>query len=326
MPTTTKKSVYLSVVVPFFNEGNNIDELYLQLICALSNLNKTYELIFVDDGSKDDTFGKLSALYDKDQSVKVIRLGKNYGQSIALAAGFDQAAGEVIISMDGDLQHSPEEIPEFINQIENGYEVVSGWRRNRKDNFLTRRLPSLIANWIIARVSGVKLHDFGTTFKAYRQEAIKNIRLYGGLHRFIPVLISYTGASMIEIPIKSALRSKGSSNYGLSRILEVTLDIIAVNFIIKYMSKPLYIFGSVGLFFLGAGSLTIAGLTVGWVCFSLNMIENRGILLLGVLFVIVGIQFITAGLVSEIISRIYYESQNKRTYFIKELKTREAHD
>ncbi|PIQ86985.1 MAG: glycosyltransferase [Candidatus Omnitrophica bacterium CG11_big_fil_rev_8_21_14_0_20_43_6] len=323
MQTQTEKSAYLSVVVPFFNEAENIDELYSQLIRVLRNLNKTYELIFVDDGSRDTTFSKLSALYDQDHSVKVIKLGRNYGQSFALAAGFDQAQGEIIISMDGDLQHNPEEIPEFISQIEKGYEVVSGWRQNRKDNFLTRRLPSFIANLIIARISGVKLHDFGTTFKAYRKKVIKSVRLYGELHRFIPVLISYTGASMVEIPIKSELRNKGKSNYGLSRILKVMLDIIAVNFITKYIAKPLYIFGLIGLFFLGTGFAVILFLTIGWLYFGLNMVENRGILLLGILCVITSVQFITSGLIAEIICRIYYESQDKKPYFVKEIKTRE---
>ncbi len=326
MQTYIKKHVYISVIIPFFNEEGNIDELYQRLTSVLRNSGKTYELVFIDDGSKDNTFRKLSVLYDNDQYVRVIKLGRNYGQSIALAAGFDHACGEIIISMDGDLQHNPEEIPDFVKQIENGYEVVSGWRQKRKDNFLTRRLPSLIANRLIAKISGVKLHDFGTTFKAYRREIIQNVRLYGELHRFIPVLISYTGASMIEIPIKSDLRVKGKSNYGLSRVFKVILDIIAVNFITKYITKPLYIFGLIGLIFLGTGFLTILCLTIGWLFFGLNMVENRGLLLLSILCIITSVQFITSGLVAEIISRIYYESQNKRPYFVKELKTRKGVD
>jgi glycosyltransferase involved in cell wall biosynthesis len=323
MRTEDKSAVYFSVVIPFFNEEGNIDELYLRLDNVFKKIDKTYEYVFVDDGSRDGTFEKLSSLCDKDRHVTVIRLGKNYGQSLALAAGFDYSSGQVVISMDGDLQHDPAEIPDFIAQIEKGYEVVSGWRQNRSDNFLTRRLPSLAANWIIAKVSGVKLHDFGTTFKAYRSGVIKSIRLYGELHRFILVLINNSGASMIEIPIKSGVRNKGRSNYGLSRVSKVILDIIAVNFMTKYISKPLYIFGRIGLFFLAVGFFVTFYLTASWLFFRLNMVENRGIFILGIFCMTIGVQFITSGLIAEVISRIYYESQDKKPYYIREIKTGE---
>jgi len=288
----------------------------------LGSIGKTYELIFINDGSSDNTLQELNKLYESDSRIHLIRFGRNFGQALALAAGFDYAEGKIIVSMDGDLQHDPADIPKFLEKIEEGCDVVSGWRKERVDNFFTRRLPSMIANWIIAKISGIKIHDFGTTFKAYRKEVIKNIELYGELHRFIPALIGWTGASITEIPIKNTLRVLGKSNYGLFRAFKVIFDLLTVNFLIKYISKPLYIFGLLGSLFLGLGIVTILGLTIGWLYFSLSMIENRGVLLLAALCVIMGVQFITTGLVSEVICRTYYESQNKKPYFIREIKSR----
>lgn len=316
------ESIYISIVIPLFNEENNIEELYLRLVNILGGLGKTYELILVDDGSSDGTLRNLNKLYEKDSRVHLIQFGRNFGQALALAAGFDYAKGKIIISMDGDFQHDPADISRFLDKIEDGYDVVSGWRKERVDNFFTRRLPSMIANWIIARISGIRIHDFGTTFKAYRKEVIKSIELYGEMHRFIPAIIGWTGASIVEIPIKNNLRTSGSSNYNLLRVFKVVLDLLTVNFFMKHTSRPMHIFGLMGLFFIGIGAVTIFALTVGWLYFGLNMIENRGILLLAALCVIMGIQFITIGLISEVISRIYYKSQNKKSYFIREIKSR----
>lgn len=322
MRTNQKQPTELSIVIPLYNEAGNLDELYSRLVKVLEDTGKSFELVLVDDGSKDNTAEKLDKLYDLDPRVNIIRLARNFGQSAALAAGFDYAKGDIVISMDGDLQHEPADIPLLLEKINEGYDVVSGWRKERVDNFLVRRLPSIIANKIIARLSGIKLHDFGTTFKAYKRQVIENLRIYGGQHRFIPALLSWTGASIVEVPIKNSLRRVGRSNYSLSRIFKVVSDLLIMNFLIKYLSKPLLIFGTVGLFFFGLGLLVILGLSIGWLWFSLDMVANRGVLLLAALCIIMGIQFITTGLLSEIISRIYYESQNKRPYVIRQIKSK----
>jgi glycosyltransferase involved in cell wall biosynthesis len=317
-----KQLVELSMVIPLYNEAANLAELYSKLVKVLEGMGKTFELIFVDDGSNDNTLQKLDDIYTCDIRVNVIRLTRNFGQSAALAAGFDYAKGDVIISMDGDLQHDPADIPLLLEKINEGYEVVSGWRRERVDNLLLRRLPSMFANKIIARLSGIKLHDFGTTFKAYKRKAIENLRIYGGQHRFIPALLSWTGVSVAEVPIKNSLRRRGKSNYSLTRVFKVAYGLMIMNFLIKYLSNPLLIFGTIGLFFFGLGLVVILGLSIGWLWFRLDMVANRGVLLLAALCIIMGIQFITTGLLSEVISRIYYESLNKKPYVIGETKSR----
>ena len=268
--------MYISVVVPLFSEELNIDELYNRLKSSLDKIGKDYELIFIDDGSRDGTFERLARLYKNDNRIHLIKLGRNFGQTTALAAGFDYAQGDIIISMDGDLQHDPGEIPKFLEKIEEGYDVVSGWRKTRLDGLFTRRIPSFIANWLVSKISGIKIHDFGTTFKAYRKDVIKNIGLYGELHRFIPALASWSGATICEIPIRNVLRPSGKSHYGLFRTFKVMLDLLTVNFIIKYMSRPLHVFGMIGLFFFGIGTFVIAVLTICWAFFSLNL---RGLLI-----------------------------------------------
>src|SRR5579864_4823408 len=219
-----------SIVVPFYNEQENIPPLYMKLTEVMDSLGEPYELVFVDDGSRDNTFKVLSDIYEHDRRVNLVRLRKNFGQTAGLKAGFDFARGEVIISMDGDLQHDPAEIPAFVAKIQEGYDIVSGWRLQRRDAWLTRRLPSRMANWLMAKLCGLNLHDFGTTFKAYRREVIKDLQLYGELHRFIPALASWSGATIAEIPIKNLSRSSGKSNYGLSRTLTVVLDLICIKF------------------------------------------------------------------------------------------------
>jgi len=228
-----------SIVVPFYNEQENIPELYQSLTRVMGRLNVTYELIFIDDGSTDNTPQILKDLYEKDHRVQVIKLRKNFGQSAALQAGFDYAQGEIIISMDGDLQHDPEDIPLFLSKMEEGYDIVSGWRKKRVDNFFFRKLPSLVANRMMKKLSGVEIHDFGTTFKAYKREVIKSVHLYGELHRFIPALISREGVKITEIPIKNIVRQKGKSKYGLSRVRRVLFDLMTVKFIISFIDRPL---------------------------------------------------------------------------------------
>src|SRR6267154_27847 len=239
--------IQYSIVVPFYNEQENIPLLYMKLTEVMDGIGEPYELVFVDDGSKDDSFKVLSEIYEHDRRVNLVRLRRNFGQTSALKAGFDFARGEVIISMDGDLQHDPEEIPRFLEKIEEGYDLVSGWRHHRRDHWLMRQLPSRIANWMMAKLSGIDLHDFGTTFKAYRREIIQEIQLYGELHRFIPALASSTGARITEVPITDGERKSGKSNYGIGRTIRVFLDLMIVKFLLDYSTRPLQFFGLVGI-------------------------------------------------------------------------------
>ena len=226
-----------SIVVPFYNEQENIPPLYVKLTEVMDALGEQYELVFVDDGSKDKTFKVLSDIYEHDPRVNIVQLRRNFGQAPALKAGFDFARGDIIISMDGDLQHDPEEIPRFLEKIEEGYDLVSGWRVTRTDHWLMRQLPSRVANKMMAKLSGVDLHDFGTTFKAYRREVLSEIHLYGELHRFIPALASWAGASVAEVPISNNARKNGASNYGISRTVRVLLDLLSVKFLLDYSTK-----------------------------------------------------------------------------------------
>ena len=312
-----------SIVVPFYNEQENIPPLYVKLTEVMDALGERYELVFVDDGSKDKTFKVLSDIYEHDPRVNIVQLRRNFGQAPALKAGFDFARGEIIISMDGDLQHDPDEIPRFLEKIEEGYDLVSGWRVTRTDHWLTRQLPSRIANRMMAMLSGVDLHDFGTTFKAYRREVLSEIHLYGELHRFIPALASWAGASVAEVPISNIARKNGASNYGISRTVRVLLDLMSVKFLLDYSTKPLQFFGLVGLACLSGG----AGIGL-WV-FLRKAILDEGILanhgpliILGTALVMGGIQFIATGLIGEMLARTYYESQNKPVYTVREFRSR----
>jgi len=286
----------ISIVVPLYNEEENVEELYERLTQVLGRLQKGYELIFVDDGSRDRTFQLLAQLQATDDSVHVIRLRRNFGQTGALAAGFDFAEGDVIIAMDGDLQHSPEDIPRLLDKMAEGYDVVSGWREKRVDNFWLRRLPSLIANRLMARLSRLPLHDFGTTFKAYHRDVIKNVELFGQLHRFIPALASMQGISIAEVPITDTLRQRGSSNYGLSRTFRVLFDLLTVKFLIHYLQRPLQFFGLWGLSMSGSGFLLLAGITILKLFFHVSIYQYLGSLLLGILLLILGVQLVAIGL------------------------------
>ena len=320
---TSEATARYSVVVPFFNEQENIPALYMKLTEVMDALGEPYELIFVDDGSRDDSFKILSEIYEHDRRVNLIRLRRNFGQTSALKAGFDFAQGEVIVSMDGDLQHDPEEIPRFLEKIEEGYDLVSGWRYARRDHWLMRQLPSRVANWMMAKLSGVDLHDFGTTFKAYRREIIQEIQLYGELHRFIPALASTTGARIAEVPIENLHRRSGKSNYGIGRTIRVFLDLIMVKFLLEYSTRPLQFFGLLGL--CGTGSGMLLG---GYLLFEKLyhrvpvMTEHGPLMLLAIALFVSGIQFASFGLLGEIVSRTYYESQNKPIYALREVKSR----
>lgn len=310
--------VDVSIVVPILNEVENIQLLYEQLVPVLNNLGRTSEAILVDDGSTDGSFEILKEIQRMDSRVWVIRLRRNFGQAAAFSAGFDFAKGKLIITMDGDLQNDPADIPKLIEKIEEGYDIVSGWRVNRKDFFLTRQLPSMIANFLISIVTGVKLHDYGCSLKAYRVEVVKNIRLYGELHRFIPAIASWMGIKVAEVPVEHFSRKRGRSKYGLGRTIKVILDLITVKFLLDYATRPLQIFGLAGFlsFFIGMAMsiyLTILRLFYG------EPLSDRPILLLGILLIILGVQLILMGLLGELIVRTYHESQSKPIYAVREV-------
>jgi glycosyltransferase involved in cell wall biosynthesis len=316
--------IKFSIVVPLYNEEASIVPLYVKLTQVMTGLEEPYEIIFVDDGSKDGTLKALNTIYDNDSRIRVVSLRRNFGQTAALKAGFDLAAGEVVISMDGDLQHDPEEIPLFIAKLEEGYDLVSGWREKRLDKWLTRRLPSQIANWIMAKFSGVPLHDFGTTFKAYRREVIQSIQLYGELHRFIPALATWSGARIAEIPIGNFHRQNGKSNYGLSRIFRVFLDLLSVKFLLDYSTRPLHFFGFFGLLAGGAGSSISAFLILKKLILHQEIMLQNGPLMIGAaVLILAGVQLLCLGLVCEILSRTYYESQKKPIYAARVIRSRE---
>ncbi len=315
-------AIQFSIVVPLYNEEKNVVPLYVRLTQVMTELEAPYEIIFVDDGSKDQTPQALAQVYESDSRVRIVTLRRKFGQTAALKAGFDTARGGIIISMDGDLQHDPEEIPAFIAKLQEGYDLVSGWRTQRQDTWLTRRLPSRIANWIMAKLSGVPLHDFGTTFKAYRREIIQGIQLYGELHRFIPVLATWSGARIAEIPIKNPPRRYGKSNYGLSRVFRVFLDLLTTKFLLDYSTRPLHFFGFFGLLAAGAGTLMGSFLVLKKLLFHQGiLLENGPLLFVATIFILGGVQLVSLGLASEILSRTYYESQRKPIYATKQIKS-----
>jgi glycosyltransferase involved in cell wall biosynthesis len=313
----------VSIVVPLYDEQENVRPLYARLTDVLNRLKQPYELIFVDDGSRDLTAEILDEIYEKDDRVCVVRLKRNFGEATALQAGFDFARSDIIISMDGDLQHDPEDIPQFLVEMAKGYDIVSGWRVARKDPWLTRRLPSGVANWLMAKLSGTPLHDFGTTFKAYRAEVIHNIHLYGELHRFIPALASRSGAMITEIPIKNTVRERGRSHYGLSRTFRVLLDLIGIKFQLDYSTRPLQFFGLLSLLGIGAGAgIGFFLLYEKLFLHMAIMLEHGPLLFVAMLLFLTGIQFLSVGLIGEMLSRTYYESQKKPIYTLREIKSR----
>jgi glycosyltransferase involved in cell wall biosynthesis len=316
----------LSVVIPVHNEEPALLSLYDRLTTVLVSVGQPYEVIFVDDASTDRSFELLANLAETDAHLKVVRLRRNFGQTAALSAGFHEAVGEVVVSMDGDLQHAPEDIPSLLEKIDEGYDIASGWRKVRVDNALTRKLPSRIANWLMAKLSGVDLHDFGTTFKAYRAEVLKDINLYGELHRFIPALASFYGARIAEVPIQNVPRAAGDSHYGLGRTIHVLFDIITIKFLLSYFTRPMHFFGKLGLISttLGGGILLALGFDKILVGHDL-VIRHGPLMLTGGLLLIVGLMMFTTGLLGEMLMRVYFESQGRRIYAVREIRShREA--
>lgn len=316
--STSGDSVDVSIVVPLYNEIENITSLHKAIVPVVSSSGKSTEIIFVDDGSTDGTYEQLKKIQAIDPSVWVIRFRRNFGQAAAFSAGFDFARGKVIVTMDGDLQNDPADIPLLIEKIDQGFDIVSGWRIKRKDNFITRRLPSIIANSLISRVTGVKLHDYGCSLKAYREEVVKNIRLYGELHRFIPAIASWMGIQVAEVPVNHFPRKHGRSKYGLGRTLRVMLDLITVKFMLNYATRPLQIFGLAGMFSFLIGLIISGYLTILRLFYGEGL-SDRPILLLGVLLIMLGVQLILMGLLGELIVRTYHESQDKPIYAVREI-------
>ena len=307
-----------SIVVPFHNEEENVTALYARLKQVMEQVGDPFELVLVDDGSNDRTYKLMEEIAAVDSRVLVVKLRRNFGQTSALAAGFDHASGEFILAMDGDLQHDPNDIPSFIEKLEEGYEVVSGWRKERIDNFMMRRVPSRCANWLMARLSGVDIHDFGTTFKAYRREVIQNIPLYGEMHRFIPALASWYGASICEIPIKNMNRERGKSHYGIGRTFRVFFDLLTIRFLLKYMGRPLHFFGGFGVLGMMVGSLISASL-LGMKVLDphINVMDQHGpMFVLGAVLIVAGIQMLAIGLLGELQVRHFYSSQHPAPYTI----------
>ncbi len=320
---STEAPVDLSILVPLYNEQDNIPLLYTRLSEAVAALGRTWEIIFIDDGSSDGTRGLIEALADQDQHVRAICFARNFGQTAALLAGIDHARGKVIVPMDGDLQNDPADIGRLIAVLDDGYDVVSGWRRDRRDP-LTRVLPSRIANWLISRVSGVRLHDYGCSLKAYRREVLEGIDLYGEMHRFVPIYATWRGARVTEIPVTHHPRTHGRSNYGMERAVKVVLDLIVVKFLTSYLTKPIYVFGGFGLLNIAMAAVAlVAALTFKlippdnpWSPMLHKDLVETPLPIVSVGLFLLGIQMILIGLLAEMIMRTYYESQGKRAYVI----------
>lgn len=308
----------LSVVIPVYNEEENVEPLIVEIEVALAALGKGYEIVMVDDGSKDATFAKLRSISERLAKLKVVRLKRNFGQTAALAAGLAQARGAVVILMDGDGQNDPADIPALLRKLDEGNDLVAGWRHNRQDPFLNRRLPSMIANRLISFTTQVKLHDYGCTLKAMRQEVAKNLRLYGEMHRFIPAIAYERGARIAELKVNHRPRLRGTSKYGMSRTLRVVLDLLTVKFLSSYSTRPAHVFGPIGL---GSGLL---GFVIGLYLTAQKLlygqaIGGRPLLLLAILLIFIGFQFVTMGLLGEMLARTYHESQDRPVYVVGEI-------
>jgi glycosyltransferase involved in cell wall biosynthesis len=308
---------YISIVIPVFNEVDNVPLLYQNLRSVMDKAGCAWEVVFVDDGSTDNTSAVLRQLHTQDEDVCVVELRRNFGQTAAMAAGFDHSRGEIIVAMDGDLQNDPSDIPRLIDKLDEGFDVVSGWRADRQDGFWLRKFPSRMANWLISRTTGTYLHDYGCTLKAYRAEMIKELRLYGEMHRFIPALLGGNGARIAEIPVKHYARRYGYSKYGISRTVRVILDLLLVKFSLSFLTKPLQAFGLVGLITLLPG-LGICSWLVFARIFLGHALADRPLFLLGILLTVIGAQFVSLGILAEIQIRTYHESANKPIYLIRE--------
>ena len=315
-PSMADDAPTISVVIPLLNEEESIPHLRAALTAAMDRYGRSYEVIIVDDGSRDRSFALLKEIAEQDPRFTIVQLRRNFGQTAAFAAGFAQARGDVVITMDADLQNDPADVPLLMAKIEEGYDIVSGWRKDRQDRFWDRRLPSMIANRLISNVTDVQLHDYGCSLKAYRRDVLQHVRLYGELHRFIPALASQVGGTVTEVPVNHHARQFGRSKYGISRTVRVMLDLITVWFLGAYATRPIHVFGTIGLLSVGSGALLGIYLTFLKIFFDQD-ISGRPLLLLAVLLVVIGVQLITMGLLGEMVIRTYYESQAKPIYYVR---------
>jgi len=307
----------LSLVIPVYNEEKNLNLLYQKIKEALAEKFSNFEIIFVEDGSKDKSFDVLKEIAKNDTRVRVLRLSINFGQTAAMMAGMDESKGDLVITLDGDLQNDPFDIEKMVKKIDEGYDVVSGWRKKRNDAFLNRRLPSHVANWIISRVTGVKLHDYGCTLKVYQKSILEDVRLYGEMHRFVPALVFGAGGKIAEMEVNHLPRIHEKTKYGIGRTFKVVLDLLVVKFLTKYFTKPMHFFGGAGMW-----SFLLGGMTSVW-ALVLKLLEGKSFIstplpLLAVFFVLIGLQFILMGLLAEMLTRIYFEAENRQIYKIKE--------
>jgi glycosyltransferase involved in cell wall biosynthesis len=309
----------LSIVVPVYNEAPNAQELVRELRATMDRLTLTSELVLVDDGSTDETFALLAAATGNDPRIRIVRLRRNFGQTAALAAGLDHAQGEIIVTMDGDLQNDPADIPRLLATLDEGYDVVNGWRHQRQDALLSRRLPSLVANAVIGATTNVRIHDYGCGLKAFRAETAKALKLYGEMHRFIAAIAGDLGAAVTEIPVNHRPRTRGTSKYGLSRTIRVVLDLLTIKFLSGYSTRPIHVFGFFGMLATLAGLGITGMLAVEKVFFGMRL-ADRPLLLLGILLVLGGVQFVTLGLLGEMLARTYHESQAKPIYLLREVR------
>ena len=315
----SEPSLDVSIVVPVYNEEESVNHLVAEVHAAMDPTGKRYELVLVDDGSSDGTWPLLERMADADPALHLVRFRRNFGQTAAMQAGLDAARGNRIVTMDADLQNDPADIPLMLQKLDEGYDLVAGWRKYRKDPFLNRKLPSMIANRIISVATKVKLHDYGCTLKAMTSEVGKELRLYGEMHRFIPAVATWVGARILEVPVNHRARQFGKSKYGIGRTLRVVLDLITVRFIQSYLTRPMQVFGLGGLVSLFAGLGLCAWLALEKLVFHAKL-SDRPLLLLGVLLVVVGLQLLSLGLVADVLSRTYHESQNKRPYYVRARK------
>jgi glycosyltransferase involved in cell wall biosynthesis len=307
----------LSLIIPVYNEAQNLPILYDSIQQTLKANKNIWEVIFIDDGSTDDSFEVLRSLVEKDpEHVRVVAFRRNFGQTAAITAGIDHAQGEIIVLMDADLQNDPADIPILLAKLDEGYDLVSGWRKDRKDNRLTRTIPSHLANWLISWVTGVYLHDYGCTLKAYRREALEGFRLYGEMHRFIPVFVHSVGARITEIPVQHHERKFGKANYGLDRTLKIILDLFTVKFLLNYSHKPMRLFGGAGMLLISGGGILLLYLFIRRVLEAIPVLGSP-LFQLGTMLLILGVQAILMGLIAELLARTYHESQSKPTYTIR---------
>lgn len=312
------ENCYLSVVIPVFDEQENLPILHQRLTETLSKLSRTYEIIYVDDGSSDGSFEQLAAIAESDSNTTVIQFRRNFGQTAAMSAGIDQAQGEVIVFMDADLQNDPADIPALLEKLDEGYDLVTGWRKNRQDNWLWRKLPSLVANRVISYTMGLHLQDYGCTLKACRSDVLSSIKLYGQMHRFIPAFVKLVGGKVTEIPVNHFPRTKGKSKYGIGRTFRVILDLLTVRFLSSYWGNPIYLFGGSGLVLMALSAISGVAMIVHKVMHGVSLVQTPLLLLTTILFLL-GFQSILLGLAAELLSRTYYESQGKPTYVIRQV-------